>query len=179
MSTAEARAIPAEQWLARLQDAYRGDVPSEALVRQTSPTSLFILGSTDMLPEVPQWHRGRLVLVGDSAHAPNHSSGQGVSLAVESAVELARCLRDIDDLSAAFAAYEQLRRPRVTKIAEEAAKRNRHKAAGPVATAVLSLIMRIAAKTFMTPEKMFGWVHGYRINWEERVTSPPHAKAVA
>ena len=191
MSTAEARAIPAEQWLARLQDAYRGDVTSEALVRQTSPTGLFVLGSTDMLPEVPHWHRGRLVLVGDSAHAPNHSSGQGVSLAVESAVELARCLRDIDDLSAAFAAYERLRRPRVTKIAEEAAKRNRHKAAGPIATAVLSLIMRIAAKTFMTPEKMFGWVHGYRINWAERVTvptghvqverrpSPPHAKAVA
>ena len=37
-----------------------------------------------------------MVLVGDAAHAPNHSSGQGVSLAVESAVELARCLRDID-----------------------------------------------------------------------------------
>ena len=190
MSTAEARAIPAEQWLARLEDAYRGDVPSEELVRHTNPARLFVLGSTDMLPEVPRWHRGRTVLVGDSAHAPNHSSGQGVSLAIESAVELARCLRDIDDLSVAFVAYERLRRPRVTKIAREAAKRNRHKAAGPIMTAVLSLVMRVAAKTFLTPEKMFGWVYGYRINWDERVIvpadnpvarqpSPPHAKAVA
>jgi 2-polyprenyl-6-methoxyphenol hydroxylase-like FAD-dependent oxidoreductase len=190
MSTAEARAIPAEQWLARLEDAYRGDVPSEELVRHTNPARLFVLGSTDMLPEVPHWHRGRTVLVGDSAHAPNHSSGQGVSLAIESAVELARCLRDIDDLSAAFVAYERLRRPRVTRIAREAAKRNRHKAAGPIMTAVLSLVMRVAAKTLLTPEKMFGWVYGYRINWEERVIVPAdhqlakqpsssHAKAVA
>jgi 2-polyprenyl-6-methoxyphenol hydroxylase-like FAD-dependent oxidoreductase len=189
MSAAEARAIPPERWLARLADAYRGDVPSEELVRHTNPAHLFVLGSTDMLPEVPHWHRDRMVLVGDSAHAPNHSSGQGVSLAVESAVELARCLRDVDDLTAAFVAYERLRRPRVTRIAREAARRNRHKAAGPIATALLSLVLRVAAKTFMTPEKMFGWVHNYRINWQERVAVPghvplmeresPRAKAVA
>jgi 2-polyprenyl-6-methoxyphenol hydroxylase-like FAD-dependent oxidoreductase len=110
-------------------------------------------------------------------------------LAVESAVELARCLRDIDDLPAAFVAYEGLRRPRVTRIAREAARRNQHKAAGPITTALLSLVLRVAAETFMTPEKMFGWVHTYRIDWEERVEVPghvalmeresPRAKAVA
>jgi len=173
MSTADARAIPPEQWLARLRDAHAGDTPAEDLVRHTRPERLFVLGSTDMLPEVPCWYRGRMVLVGDSAHAPNHSSGQGASLAVESAVELAHCLRDIDDISAAFGAYEQRRRPRVTKIAQEAVRRNRHKAAGPVATAVMNLIMRLAVKTILTPEKMFGWIHGYRINWDE------HEQAVA
>ena len=187
MSTADARAISAEEWLTRLRDAYAGDLPAEALVRHTQPERLFVLGSTDMLPEVPCWSRGRMVLVGDSAHAPNHSSGQGASLAVESAVELARCLRDIDDPSAAFAVYEQRRRPRVTKIAQEAVRRNRHKAAGPIVTALLTFVMRLAAKTIMTPERMFGWVYGYRINWDERVSprpdaenhSPQYAKAVA
>lgn len=122
-------------------DAYTGDVPSEALVRNT-------------------------------VHAPNHSSGQGVSLAVESAVEFSRCLRDVDDPSMAFTAYEQLRRLRVTKIADEANRRNRHKAAGPIVTAIMNVVMRVATKTFMTPDRMFGWIHGYRINWDERVPMP-------
>jgi 2-polyprenyl-6-methoxyphenol hydroxylase-like FAD-dependent oxidoreductase len=132
---------------------------------------LFVLGSTDMLPTVPRWHLGRMVLVGDSAHAPNHSSGQGVSLAVESAVELARCVRDIDDISRAFAAYEHLRRARVTRIAAQAARTNQRKAAGPIASAVLSLVMRVAARTFLTPQRMFGWVYGYTIDWDQPVAA--------
>jgi 2-polyprenyl-6-methoxyphenol hydroxylase-like FAD-dependent oxidoreductase len=172
LSTTQARAVPPETWLERLRDAYAGDVPAETLVRHTPASRLFVLGSTDMLPEVPQWSRGRMVLVGDSAHAPNHSSGQGVSLAVESAVEIARCLRDIAEPSAAFAAYETLRRPRVTKIAAQAARTNRQKAAGPLVSAVMSLVMRVATKAFMKPERMFGWIQGYRINWEERVAAP-------
>jgi hypothetical protein len=31
--------------------------------------------------------------------------------------------------------------------------------------------MPIAMKTFLTPEKMFGWMHSYRIDWDEVVTS--------
>jgi 2-polyprenyl-6-methoxyphenol hydroxylase-like FAD-dependent oxidoreductase len=171
MSTARARAIPADRWLARLRETYAGDVPAEEVFRNTGPEQLVVLGSTDMLPEVPRWHRGRMVLVGDSAHAPNHSSGQGVSLAVESAVELARCLRDLDEASAAFTAYEHLRRPRVTRIAEQAARTNQRKAAGPVASAVMSLVMRVAVKTFARPDKMFGWIQGYRIDWDQPVTA--------
>ena len=122
-----------------------------------------------MLPPVPRWHRGRMVLVGDSAHAPNHSSGQGASLAIESAIQLARCLRDVSDVPAAFSAYERLRRSRVTKIAAEAAKNNNRKAAGPIASALMSLFMPVVTRAFMKPEKMFGWVQGYRINWDEAV----------
>ena len=172
MSQAEARAVPSEVWLEQARVTYAGDYPAEELVRHTRPERLLAFGSTDMLPEVPHWYRGRMVLVGDSAHAPNHSSGQGVSLAVESAVELARCLRDIDDVSAAFAAYESLRRPRVTRIAAQAARTNQHKAAGPVATAIMSLVMRVATRTVMKPEKMFGWVQGFRIDWDQPVTQP-------
>lgn len=173
MSTAEARAIAPEAWLARLRQAYAGDIPAERLVGNTRPENLFVLGSTDMLPQVPRWHRGRVVLVGDSAHAPNHSSGQGVSLAVESAVELARCLRDIPEVPVAFARYEELRRSRVTRIAAEAARTNQRKAAGPVASAIMAVVMRIATRTFASPKRMFGWVHGYTIDWEQPAGSAP------
>jgi 2-polyprenyl-6-methoxyphenol hydroxylase-like FAD-dependent oxidoreductase len=125
----------------------------------------------EALPSVPRWYRDRLVLVGDSAHAPSSSSGQGASLALESSVELARCLRDLPDVRAAFAAYERLRRPRVEKIAATAAKTNNQKAAGPIGKALMTVFMPLAMKTFLKPEKLFGWTHRYQIDWARNVES--------
>ena len=122
----------------------------------------------NVLPSVPHWYRERMVLVGDAAHAPSSSSGQGVSLAAESAIELARCLRDLPDLPEAFAAYEGLRRPRVEKIAAEAAKTNRDKQSGPISKAIMNVVMPVAMR-FVNSEKMFGPVHRYRIDWNSRV----------
>jgi 2-polyprenyl-6-methoxyphenol hydroxylase-like FAD-dependent oxidoreductase len=171
ISAAEARQVPPADWLRQLREIYADDIPARDLLRHTSAGQLFVLGALDMLPPVPRWHRGRMVLVGDSAHAPNHSSGQGASLAIESAIELARCLRDLPDLPDAFSAYEQLRRRRVTRIAAEAGKTNSRKAAGPLTSALMSLAMPVLMKTVMKPEKMFGWVHSYRINWDEAVAA--------
>jgi 2-polyprenyl-6-methoxyphenol hydroxylase-like FAD-dependent oxidoreductase len=112
-----------------------------------------------------------MVLVGDSAHAPSPSSGQGASLAAESAIQLARCLRDLPDVPRAFAAYERLRRPRVEKVAARAAKTNNSKALGPVATKLMSLLMPIATRTFLTPERMLGPEQRHRIDWNEVVTA--------
>jgi 2-polyprenyl-6-methoxyphenol hydroxylase-like FAD-dependent oxidoreductase len=171
MSQIQARQVPADDWLRQLRDVYAEDTPARELLEHTSADRLLIFGQGEILPSVPHWHRGRMVLVGDSAHAPSSSSGQGVSLAVESAVELARCLRDVPDVSTAFRAYERLRRPRVEKVAASAARTNNQKSFGPVASALMSLLMPIAMKTFLKPEKMFGWMHGYRINWDQAITA--------
>lgn len=171
LTAAEACAVPAAHWLEILRELYRDDFPGAALLAQTSPDQLLVTGAGEILPPVPHWHRGRMVLVGDAAHAPSSSSGQGASLAMESAIQLARCLRDLPDLTTAFLAYEQMRRPRVEKVAADAAKTNNRKAAGPLAKALFSLVLPIAMKTFFTPEKMFGSLHGYRIDWDEVVTA--------
>jgi 2-polyprenyl-6-methoxyphenol hydroxylase-like FAD-dependent oxidoreductase len=165
MSLAEARAVPAEQWLRLLRDAYGEDDPGGDLVRHVDPNGLTVSGSTHIMPRVPCWHRGRVVLVGDAVHAPSNSSGQGASLAIESAIELARCLRDLPDVSSAFAAYEWLRRSRVERIAADAAKINHVKAPGPLTRAVLPLLMRMMLRTIMRPEKTFGPVQRHRIDW--------------
>lgn len=171
MSIAEARAVPAEDWLRQAREAHAEDVPAHDVLRDASAQELFVVGSMEILPKVPHWYRDRMVLVGDSAHAPSSSSGQGASLTIESAVQLARCLRDRPDVPSAFAAYEQLRRVRVEKIAATAAKNNRQKAFGPVGSTLMSMVMPLAMKTFLKPEKMFGPVHGYRIEWDEVVTT--------
>jgi 2-polyprenyl-6-methoxyphenol hydroxylase-like FAD-dependent oxidoreductase len=171
MTMSEAREVPAADWLRLLRDVYADDVPGRDLLQHTDADQLFVAGAGEILPTVPHWHRGRIVLVGDSAHAPSSSSGQGASLAAESAIQLARCLRDIPDVATAFAAYERLRRPRVEKVAAYAAKQNNRKVSGPIAKALMSVLMPIAMKTFLTPEKMFGWMHSYRIDWNRRIDS--------
>ncbi|MFG2038915.1 FAD-dependent monooxygenase [Dactylosporangium sp. NPDC048998] len=170
MTMAQAREVPPADWLRRLREIHADDVPAHQVLQQANADELLVVGSLEILPKVPHWHRGRMVLVGDAAHAPSSSSGQGASLSIESAIQLARCLRDLPDLPTAFTVYERLRRDRVEKIAANAAKNNRQKAFGPVGSTLMSVLMPIAMKTFLKPEKMFGPVHGYRIDWNATVT---------
>lgn len=167
----QVRAVSTREWLRRLCDLHAGDVPARDVLAVADADTMEVFPRLEIMPSVPHWHRGRMVLVGDSVHAPSNSSGQGVSLAVESAVELARCLRDLPDHTAAFAAYEALRRPRVEKIAADAARTNSQKSSGPVARVMFRLLAPIAMRTFMSPEKMLRPVHGYRIDWERRVSA--------
>jgi 2-polyprenyl-6-methoxyphenol hydroxylase-like FAD-dependent oxidoreductase len=169
MSLAEARAVPKELWLAKLRASHIGDRPGERLFAETSVDKMLVAGPMERMPSVPHWHRGRVVLLGDSVHAPSSSSGQGASLAIESAIELARCLRDIDDVAAAFAAYENLRRERVEKISEQAARTNSGKTNGAAANFVFGLLMPVLRRTVLVPEKMFGPVHRFRIDWDAPV----------
>lgn len=166
LSMSEVRKVPAAQWLDRLRALYRDDQPARAILCRADPDQLLATGANEMLPPVPCWHSQRMVLVGDAVHAPSSSSGQGASLAIESAVQLARCLRDLRQPADAFACYEHMRRARVEKVAADAAKTNNQKASGPLAKALMHMLMPIALRTFLNPTKMFGSLHDYRIDWE-------------
>jgi 2-polyprenyl-6-methoxyphenol hydroxylase-like FAD-dependent oxidoreductase len=113
-----------------------------------------------------------MVLVGDAVHAPSNSTGQGASLAIESGIQLARCLRDAPDVESAFAAYESLRRARVEKIAKRGAALNRTKAPGPVARRILPLTMKAAFRV-MPRERMLGAGQRYTIDWDRPVEAGP------
>jgi 2-polyprenyl-6-methoxyphenol hydroxylase-like FAD-dependent oxidoreductase len=171
MTIAQAREQSADVWLGRLRAVYADDVPGRELLAHTEPEDLLSFGSMEIMPKVPRWHSRRMVLVGDSAHAPSSSSGQGASLAIESAIQLAQCLRDVPDAPSAFARYEALRRPRVEKVAARAAKTNSGKALGPIATTMMSLLMPLALKTVMKPEKTLGAEQRFRIDWDETINA--------
>lgn len=168
LSLTDARQTPAEEWLRTLRETYAGDVPGETLARSTAPEALQITGALHIMPPVPRWHRGRMVLVGDAVHAPSNSTGQGASLAIESGIQLARCLRHAPDAESAFAAYETLRRARVEKIAKRGAALNRTKAPGAVGRLVMPLIMSLAFRV-MPLERMLGAEQRYTIDWEAPV----------
>ncbi|TQF06513.1 FAD-dependent monooxygenase [Kitasatospora acidiphila] len=163
LTPAEAVAYGAERWLKVLAEACAEDrTPALELIRHTDPAELLITGPMENMPLLPHWSRGRMVLVGDSAHAPSSSSGQGASLAIESSVELARCARDLP-LDEALARYEALRRPRVERIIKHTERTNSNKAAGPVGRVLRDALMPIGMK-LMNPEKFSAHLH-HRIDW--------------
>ncbi|WUR58807.1 FAD-dependent monooxygenase [Micromonospora chokoriensis] len=173
MSLVEARAVPAKQWLDTLRSSYGDDDPGRELMATSIADELQVVGALQIMPPVPHWNRGRMVLVGDAAHAPSNSSGQGASLAIESAVQLARCLRDLPDVASAFDAYVRLRRSRVEKVAARAARINHAKAPGPVSRTLMPLMMPLLVRTAMDPEKTVADEQRYVIDWDAPVTAEP------
>jgi 2-polyprenyl-6-methoxyphenol hydroxylase-like FAD-dependent oxidoreductase len=69
--------------------------------------------------EVEPWYRGRVVLIGDAAHASSPLMGQGGCMAMEDACVLAAELRAAATIEAALAAYVERRRPRVTWVQQQ------------------------------------------------------------
>ncbi len=171
MSIAEARAVGADEWLRVLREAFADDrTPAVDLLDRVVPADLLVTGALEDIPTVPTWSKGRMVLIGDAAHATSPSSGQGASLAIESAVQLARCLRDLPHQEA-FAAYEQLRLGRVERIIRMAARTNSDKAAGPFARVLRDLLMPVAMK-LAKPER-WAWQFDHHIDWDATVTGIP------
>jgi 2-polyprenyl-6-methoxyphenol hydroxylase-like FAD-dependent oxidoreductase len=159
-------AISPAMWKTHLRDLFAGDAgPALDIVGATGDT-LAAYPIFDM-PIVPVWHRDRMIVIGDAAHATSPSSGQGASLAIEDAVILAQCLRDADDVSTAFAAYERLRRARVERVVSYSARIGRSKTPGPVGRWLRDLMMPFALRHFASA-KAQAWLYEHRIEWGAR-----------
>jgi FAD binding domain len=65
--------------------------PIPMLIAHTGPPVK--LNVYDIL-ELPAWHKGRVVVIGDAAHAVSPNAGQGASMALEDAMYMAKVLRD-------------------------------------------------------------------------------------
>ncbi|MGZ3235628.1 MAG: FAD-dependent monooxygenase, partial [Croceibacterium sp.] len=64
------------------------------------------------------WHKSRVVLLGDAAHATTPHLGQGAGLAIEDAIVLAEELACRDTPESAFTAYRERRYERCRYIVE-------------------------------------------------------------
>jgi 2-polyprenyl-6-methoxyphenol hydroxylase-like FAD-dependent oxidoreductase len=171
-----------EEWGRRLLSLVRDDAgPAADLVRHGR---LELAGdNTYDLGHVPTWFRGRMVIIGDAAHAPSPSSGQGASMALEDAVVLAQALRDHAegdhaDVPAAFAAYEKARRERVEKIVAAGARSSSSKIPGPVGRRFQELMLRVVFR-YMITDRSIAWINDNRIRWEDPVGDHGPAEATA
>jgi 2-polyprenyl-6-methoxyphenol hydroxylase-like FAD-dependent oxidoreductase len=164
-------ATTTEHWKRRLIDLFAEDAtPAVEIIRATTGE----LPGTNQydMPSVPIWHRGPMVIVGDAAHAASPASGQGASMAIEDAVVLARCLRDMQDTQQAFVAYEQLRRGRVERVVATGARSSSGKAAGPIARVLRDLMLPVILKRVAgNSERSLAWMYNHHIDWDEKVAS--------
>jgi FAD-dependent urate hydroxylase len=105
-----------------------------------------------------------MIIIGDAAHAPSPSSGQGASMAIEDAVVLGKCLRDSHDIPSAFVLFERLRRRRVERIVAYGARSSSTKAAGPVGRILRDLALPFVFRHLVTEKKM-AWMYEHHIEW--------------
>jgi 2-polyprenyl-6-methoxyphenol hydroxylase-like FAD-dependent oxidoreductase len=153
----------AEQWKQWLIDLFADDRgPATELI--AAGTLQLAADNTHDLPSVPVWHKGPLIIIGDAAHAPSPSSGQGASMALEDGLVLARCLRDVPGIPNAFSAFERIRRGRVERIVAQGARSSSSKAAGPVGRVVRDLLLPIVFRYLVT-EKSQAWIYQHHIDW--------------
>nr|WP_285483258.1 FAD-dependent monooxygenase [Amycolatopsis sp. NBRC 101858] len=129
-SPAEPAAIGPQEWRSRLIDLFRRDHgPAVDIIAATG--EIFSGWNTYDVPRVPRWHRERMIVIGDAAHATAPSIGQGAAMAIEDAVVPARCPRDSPSVETAFTAYERLRRERVERVVAQGNRTGGWKALGP------------------------------------------------
>ncbi|MFF4594975.1 FAD-dependent oxidoreductase [Amycolatopsis sp. NPDC001319] len=149
-----------------------------ALVRRDRTRAADIIAATDHLyapwptydfPSVPTWHRGRIGIIGDAAHATSPAAGQGASMAIEDAVTLAQCLRDLSP-DAALPTFESLRRSRVEAVVAQGKRNGDDKSPGPLGRLARDFFIRRAMKnTGGADPNAFMWNH--RIDWAAPVSA--------
>ncbi|WP_406491033.1 FAD-dependent monooxygenase [Streptomyces sp. NBC_01604] len=100
------------RWRDLLMPLLRDDATAAAGIVAATPDDILVTNATE-IPTGAPWRSGRMLLVGDAAHAASPATGQGASMAMEDAVILAKALRDAPDTDTALSVYETLRRPRV------------------------------------------------------------------
>jgi len=67
-------------------------------------------------PPLPDWSKGRAVLLGDACHPMLPYMASGAAMALEDAVVLARAIDQADSFEAAFRFYETARKPRANAV---------------------------------------------------------------
>jgi 2-polyprenyl-6-methoxyphenol hydroxylase-like FAD-dependent oxidoreductase len=167
ITPAERAATPPDAWQCHLLHLFADDGgPAVDLIRRGELE--LAADNTYDLPHVPTWHTGRVIVIGDAAHAPSPSSGQGASLALEGALSLAMCLGEASSIPRAFSAYEGRRRARVERIVAQGARSGSAKIPGPLGRLTRDLMLRLVFR-FLVTDRSLAWMYDYRVDWHTPV----------
>jgi FAD-dependent urate hydroxylase len=113
-------AVPTADMRKEVEDLF-GEWPSpiEHIIRATPADAIRLIAVHDLEP-LHTWSRANVLLVGDAAHAPLPTSGQGACQALEDAWHLARCLDGANGgLDGVFQAFSRIRAPKTARLAEQ------------------------------------------------------------
>ncbi|HEY2250366.1 MAG TPA: FAD-dependent monooxygenase [Planctomycetaceae bacterium] len=117
-----APAAPLAEWLADQYARFPAPVPE--MLRHTPSADIVRTDLCDFAP-LRHWSQGRVVLLGDAAHAMTPNLGQGGAQAVEDAYVLAEHLSLCQEPQKAIRAYENIRLRKVRWIVNTARQHGR------------------------------------------------------
>jgi len=104
---------------------------------------------------------GRLVLIGDAAHALAPHAAQGAAMAVEDAVLLAKLIHHVPDTGKALALFEKVRRPRLARVALRGQFNHFAWQVGGPAAFVRDVILRLRPGEKLAAD--FDWLYGHDV----------------
>lgn len=139
--------------LARLFAGWPDPIPR--LIASASPDRVIRTDLCCLDTPLPAYHRGRIALLGDAAHAMTPHLGQGACQAIEDAMVLAHVVSAGGDPADRLPEYTAARLPRATAIARRSRRIGRLAAwSNPLAVAARDLAMSAAAR--LAPDAVAG-----------------------
>lgn len=116
---------PENRWMPddRLHDMLRdhlepfGGMVAQAREHLTDPADVVYV-PIEEVEFAPPWHKGRVVLIGDAAHASSPHIAQGAAMAIEDAVVLAELAAGGGEIETMLSAFERRRYPRCKFVQE-------------------------------------------------------------
>lgn len=125
--------------------------PLSPLIEKLSPETQIHFGRIEEV-SMPQWSCGRVVLIGDAAHACSPSMAQGAGLAIEDALVLADCIATRANVTEVLAHYTARRRPRVEWVQAQCKARDKMRSMPRVArSSILKLLGNVLYERSYTP----------------------------
>ncbi|SPO54614.1 Monooxygenase FAD-binding protein [Pseudomonas sp. JV551A1] len=128
---------------------YSAPLVRAALDQVTGPERVLFRPFDVRLMPGPWWHRGRVVLLGDAAHAPTPQLTSGGGLAIEDAVVLAECLSAPGTAMDALEAYSRRRIPRVKRVWEASRQLSQWERDDPLGNAEKSAALLLDTYRFL------------------------------
>ena len=95
--------------------------PARHFIEELGPTSEVIYTAVEEIVLPLPWHAGRVVLVGDAAHASTPFMGQGGAMGIQDAVILARLLDSDNDIRTILETYGKALEP-VCRFAQDVSR---------------------------------------------------------
>ena len=162
----ELKNISDEQWTKKLLEFHKEDNQIKRFIKMSKDYVKIPIYS---IPHLDKWHKGRVCLIGDAAHATSPHIGQGASASMEDAVVLAKCLRDISDFKQSFVKFESLRKERVEKIVREAQKSGKiFLRSGILGKLIARIFLKVGLRE-SNFKKGQNWIFSYKVDWNKKI----------
>lgn len=126
--------------------------PIPALLDATRPDTVLHHDIHELATPLPAFAEGRIVLLGDAAHAMTPNLGQGACQALEDAAALTAALATEPTVESALVRYDAERRPRSQSVARAARQAGRmgQQLTHPLAVALRNTALRLAPSRVTT-----------------------------